>query len=146
MIQRLVETQKVISLFAGCHETILKSCMQGIMGDVYVDDREHPHSAFALIGDFCLLAGTPSKELLTFQEQCNNYWETRLLVPQNEDWEQMIRKTYGNYVQEITRYALKKDAHFDKVALSLAISSLSPTYQLREIDEILYHYLKTEIW
>ncbi|MGH0054517.1 MAG: GNAT family N-acetyltransferase, partial [Sphaerochaetaceae bacterium] len=81
-----------------------------------------------------------------FQEQCNNYWETRLLVPKNENWEQLIRETYGDRVREIIRYAMKKEPYFDTAALTLAISSLSPTYLLREIDEILYHYLKTENW
>ena len=66
-MQRLIDTKKAAPLFQGWHDTLLRSCMQGIMGEIYVDDRNEPHSAFALLGDFCLLAGEPSRELLLFQ-------------------------------------------------------------------------------
>ncbi|MBG0768087.1 MAG: GNAT family N-acetyltransferase [Spirochaetaceae bacterium] len=145
MIQRLVETKKVNSLFQGWHDTLLRSCMQGIMGEIYGDDRENPHSAFVLLGDYCLLAGEPSNELLHFQEGLGR-WETRLLVPKSQAWEQMIRATYGSKAKQFTRYALKKEASFDKAHLGRLVDSLSPMYRIVEIDEILYHYLLSESW
>ncbi len=146
MMQRLVETKKkAVPLFQGWHDTLLRSCMQGIMGEIYVDDREKPRSAFALLGDLCLLAGVPSSELLHFQNSLGN-WQTRYIVPKSMEWEQLIIEMYGNKAKQFTRYALKNEASFDTAHLSTLVKSLSPAYQIVEIDEILYHYILSEPW
>lgn len=145
MMQRLVEMKKAVPLFQGWHDTLLRSCMQGIMGEIYVDDQNEPRSAFALLGDFCLLAGEPSRELLLFQYDLGR-WQTRLLVPKGELWERAIRETFGPKAREFTRYALKKEASFDKAHLSSLVDSLPPAFRIVEIDEILYHFLLSESW
>ena len=52
MIQELKETKKAASLFEGWQETMIWSCLQGVMGKIYVDSQEEPASAAAVLGDF----------------------------------------------------------------------------------------------
>lgn len=66
MIYKLRQPDAAKPLFGDWQETILWSCLQGVMGAVYGDDSEKPRSAAALLGDFCFLAGTPNAELSGF--------------------------------------------------------------------------------
>ena len=63
MISKIEDTFKVRGLFENWQETMIWSCLQGMMGDIYTDNIEHPASAVAVLGDFCFLAGEPKKEL-----------------------------------------------------------------------------------
>ena len=42
MIQKITNIEKVKDLFAGWEETLIWSCMQGVMGEIYADDAPHP--------------------------------------------------------------------------------------------------------
>ena len=53
MVLELTETKKAAALFRGWQETIIWSCLQGVMGKIYADTPENPASAMALLGDFC---------------------------------------------------------------------------------------------
>ena len=66
MISKIEDTFKVRGLFENWQETMIWSCLQGMMGDIYTDNIEHPASAVAVLGDFCFLAGEPKKELVLF--------------------------------------------------------------------------------
>ena len=52
------------ALFGGWDETLIWSCLQGIMGSVYADDLNRPTASMAVIGDFTFFAGKPNLELL----------------------------------------------------------------------------------
>ena len=56
MIIKLDIPQKANLLFDHWNETIIWSCLQGIMGEIYADNGERPMSAMAVLGDFCFLA------------------------------------------------------------------------------------------
>ena len=66
MVYRLKQTEKAAPLFAGWQETMIWSCLQGVMGAVFVDSPNRPASAAALLGDFCFLAGEPNRELVQY--------------------------------------------------------------------------------
>ena len=57
MVFELKETKKAAPLFEGWQETMIWSCLQKVMGSIYVDSPENPASAMALLGDFCFFAG-----------------------------------------------------------------------------------------
>ena len=52
MIDLLNEPKKAAPLFDGWQETLIWSCLQGVMGSIYVDDAKEPASAMAVLGDF----------------------------------------------------------------------------------------------
>ena len=63
MLFELENTPKVKELFTGWEETMIFSCLQKIMGKIYVTDLENPKSAFAFVGCFGFYAGTPDIEI-----------------------------------------------------------------------------------
>ena len=47
MVYELKDTSKVQKIFANWKDTMIDSCMQQVMGKIYVTDTEKPASAFA---------------------------------------------------------------------------------------------------
>nr|WP_292164593.1 GNAT family N-acetyltransferase [Butyrivibrio sp.] len=64
MVIELKDTSKVKDLFAGWQETLIYSCVQKVMGKIFVTDPVGPVSAFAYVGCFGFVAGKPNRELL----------------------------------------------------------------------------------
>ena len=64
MVYELRDTAKVEKLFAGWQETLIDSCLQKVMGKIYVTDATNPVSAFAFVGCFGFFAGEPDRELV----------------------------------------------------------------------------------
>lgn len=133
-------------IFANWDETIIWSCLQGVMGHIYADDRENPSSAMAILGDFCFYAGCPSRELAAFKpEWCHQ--DFIIAVPRNQEWAEVIEKYYGDRAKKVTRYAMKKEKHiFDKDALNRVVARLSPEYTLHPVDEGIFHDCKKADW
>ena len=52
MIYVLEDTKKVEKIFEGWEETLIYSCLQKVMGKVFVTDLENPKSAMAFVGCF----------------------------------------------------------------------------------------------
>ena len=133
-------------LFSGWQETIVRSCLEGVMGHLYSTSAENPKSAAAALGDFCFLAGTPDRELLSDQpDRCAK--DTVILVPQTPEWGCLIEEHYQEKALKIQRYATKKEPQiFDPAALRRLATSLPPDYSLRRIDEPLFHYCQENDW
>lgn len=146
MVIRLDNCEAAEALFAGWEETLIWSCLQKVMGGIYADSAESPASAMALIGDFCFFAGRPSTELVAYKpETCRQ--DFIIMVPQNEQWGELIEQLYQGKAKKVTRYAIKKEQDiFDKEKLQQVIDRLSPEYELKMIDEELYHYCKEHVW
>ena len=108
MIIKLDIPQKANLLFDHCNETIIWSCLQGIMGEIYADNGERPMSAMAVLGDFCFLAGVPNRDLVLYRPDCCH--DEVIMVPQNDIWSGLIESCYGTKAEKITRHAIKKRA------------------------------------
>lgn len=132
MIYELKETSKVTSLFEGWQETLIWSCLQGVMGKVYVTDTENPRSAFAFVGCFGFFAGEPARELVAGKPE-----GFVIMVPQNEDWAALIEDCFPS-AKRVTRYAIRKDTRFDTAALRKEVDRLPDGYELKAIDADLY--------
>ena len=69
------ESDKVSKLFEGWEETLIWSCLQNVMGHIYVRDINQPVSAVAVLGEFCFLAGEPDNELIMPKPKwCKTYF------------------------------------------------------------------------
>ena len=132
MIYELTDTSKVAGLFEGWEETLIYSCLQKVMGKIYVTDLESPKSAMAFVGCFAFYAGEPNKELVS-----NKPAGFIIMTPQNKAWEACIEECYPN-AKKVTRYAIKKDTKFDKEYLKNLIKELPDGYELKEIDDKIY--------
>ncbi len=132
MVTELNDTSKVKDLFAGWQETLIYSCLQKVMGRVYVTDPDEPVSAFAYVGCFGFFAGKPDRELVESKPKGFS-----ILIPQNEEWAHCIEDVYPD-ARKVTRYAIKKDTRFDTVALQKNIDMLPAGYEIKDIDPDIY--------
>lgn len=136
------ERKRLEHLFDGWEETMIWSCLQGVMGSIYAPDTAHPESAAAQLNDFCFLAGEPIEELVKF-----DYGRDLILTPQNEKWAHLIESVYGDRAVRQTRYAIRKEPDcFDQAKLRALVHSLPKQYEVRQIDRELYEQCLAYEW
>ncbi len=83
----LMENNKVKGniqkIFRNWNETIIWSCLQGIMGEIHTNLYED--AAMAILGDFAFYAGNPSEGLVKYKpESCKQ--DFIIMAPQNANW------------------------------------------------------------
>lgn len=132
MIYELKDMSKVESLFEGWQETLIYSCLQNVMGKIYVTNLEKPRSAFAFVGCFGFYAGEPDRELIM-----NKPEGFAIMTPQNEEWAKLIEESFVS-AKRVIRYAIKKDTKFDKELLQREMKKLPAGYELVRIDSDIY--------
>ena len=132
MVYELKDTSKVQSLFEGWQETLILSCLQQVMGKIYVTDRESPRSALAFVGCFGFYAGMPDRELVK-----NKPEGFVIMVPRDEAWASLIVECFPS-ARRVTRYAIRKDTRFDPAALRKMAAAVPEGYELRAIDAEIY--------
>lgn len=146
MIVPLKDTEKAVPLFKGWQETLIWSCLQKVMGTIYADSQEAPTSAMALLGDFRFLAGAPDAELILYEPQqpSQNFG---IMVPQSEEWENLIEGCHGKRAKKVTRYAMKKERDcFDKDRLQEMVDQMPFGYALQVMDESLFWRCRDISW
>lgn len=132
MLYELTDTSKAARLFEGWKETLIYSCLQKVMGKIFVTDLDSPKSAMAFVGCFAFYAGEPDKELVL-----NKPAGFVIMTPQNKAWEACIEACFPA-AKKVTRYAIKKDTRFDQKLLKSMVAELPDGYELKEIDERIY--------
>ena len=132
MVYELEDTSKVEALFAGWEETLIYSCLQKVMGKVFVTDKDNPVSAMAFVGCFAFTAGEPDRELII-----NKPDGFVIMVPQDDRWSELIEECYHD-ARKVTRYAIRKDTVFDREQLAKMASGLPEGYELKKIDADIY--------
>lgn len=146
MIVHLKDTEKAAALFGAWPETLIWSCLQKVMGNIYANSQKAPTSAKALLGDFCFLAGEPDGELLLHKPRCHRR-DFTIMVPQNKEWEALIERCHGERAKQVSRYAMKKEPDcFHQDNLREAVRRLPHGYVLRMMDETLFWHCKDIVW
>lgn len=145
-IIQVKDTSKIKHLFEGWQETIIWSCLDGTMGAIYAEEKEHPEAAMALLGDFSFYTGRPTEELVKFKPvECEV--SILIMVPQNEEWAKLITQCYGERATKVTRYAISKEGNvFDREKLQQVVDSLSPEYTMKFLDEEAFYYSRKHDW
>lgn len=136
--------EKINKIFENWNETMIWSCLQGIMGEIYTNFAED--AAVAILGDFAFYAGNPSEELIRFKpESCKQ--DFIIMVPQNAMWADLIERRYGDKAKKVTRYASKKEPDiFDVEKLKQAVTNLIDGYKLKIIEEAEYNMCRENSW
>lgn len=146
MIAKVTDPSSVETLFGNWQESVIWSCLQQVMGDLYADSEKNPRSVMAILGDFCYLAGEPDPELAAFSPKGYKQ-DFIIMVPQNQAWGAMIEKVWKQKAQKVIRYAIKKEPGiFDKEKLQKAVDALSPEYTLKMLDAKLYEQIGNLQW
>lgn len=133
--------KQLANLFENWEETMIYSCLQGIMGEILVDNEENPRSALARLGHFGFLAGQPNQKLI---EDCKN--DCQIVVPQHEGWVELLDTHYSDVAHAFTRYATKKDTVFDTNQLKKYVLALPEDFMIKVIDETIYEQCLQEEW
>lgn len=138
------EIDKIKELFANWDETLIWSCLQSVMGEIHTNDAQD--AAMAILGDFAFFAGKPDEEFVRFKpESCEQ--DFIIMVPQSEEWAQLIEKCYGNKARKVTRYAIKKEKDiFDVSRLEQVIMNLSAEYELKMLEAEEFELCQKNAW
>ncbi len=146
MVVKIEDTRLVEPLFHNWQETLISSCLQNSMGEIYGNSIEMPLSAMAVLGDFCFFAGAPDEELVMYKPEGNTK-NFIIMVPQNDNWASTIVQCYGDKAKRVTRYAFKKEQNvFCKEKLQEVVNSLSSEYSLKIIDEEIFQLCRSSDW
>jgi len=133
MVVELKDISRAAGLFAGREDSMIRTCLQGLMDSrIYVTDPDRPRSAMAYLADFAFFAGEPDRALAAFRPSGGC-----CLVPPDEAWAKLIEETRPE-AERWTRYAIRKDAAFDRAKLQRLAAALPAGYALRRIDGELY--------
>lgn len=136
--------EKVKDIFGNWNETIIWSCLQGVMGEIHTSATED--AAMAILGDFAFYAGKPNKELVNFKPESFKQ-DFIIMVPQNNEWAELIEKCYGDKAKKVTRYAIKKEEDiFDVCKLEQVVTELPKDYELRMLEEKEFDLCKSNRW
>lgn len=73
MIYELTDTSKVKPLFEGWNETLIYSCLQKVMGKIFVTDPDSPVSAMAYVGCFAFYAGCPDEKVKAIEDAMRHF-------------------------------------------------------------------------
>lgn len=140
------EMNKIENIFEECNDTLVLSCIQGVMGRAWVDDYSNPKSVQVITADFCMFNGVANEELVRNIpiEYKKNYI---FMVPENNEWEKLIEKVYVNKYKRFMRYSIKKEGDiFDRSKLNEFIDKLPCDYKLFQIDERIYNEIINTDW
>ena len=133
MIYELKDTSKAERLFEGFEDSMIRTCLQGMMGGkIYVTDPVSPRSAMAFAAEFAFLAGEPDRELAAFKPA-----GLVGLVPADARWEALVKAARPD-VEPWPRYAIKKNTVFGREKLEGFVSALPAGYELRRFDGEIY--------
>ena len=136
--------ENINKLFENWDETMIWSCLGGIMGEIHTNLSGD--AAMAILGDFAFFAGNPSEELIRFKpESCRQ--DFIIMIPQNAMWGDLIEKCYREKAKKVIRYAIKKETDiFDVEKLKQAVVSLPVGYELKVIGDAEYHMCRENDW
>lgn len=136
---------KAEEIFGKWEETLIWSCLQGVMGAIYTNEPEN-NAAVAILGDFSFFAGKPSERFVCFKpESCKQ--DFIIMVPQNDEWAELIEKCYGNKARKVSRYAIKKEKDvFDKEKLQQMLLQLPEGYDLKLLKEAEFKQCRENRW
>lgn len=128
--------KKLFSMFETMDDTTILSCLQGHMGNAWVDDLENPTVAQIIVGDFAFYAGDPdTKEA---EELLRNLPEDILVIVDTEAWKNRIETVHKGLLEKFLRYKFRKGPEdLDHSRIRAFLTSLPDGYELKKIDESL---------
>ncbi len=146
MVFAVKGTSEVKKIFSDWQETMIWSCLQGVMGKLYADSSHKPKSAMAILGDFCFFAGVPNRELVSFYpEWCRQ--DFIIMAAYTPDWYPLMEEVYGENAKRVTRYAIKKEGDiFDRKKLELYADRIPAGFRLELIDRELFDCCLRQSW
>lgn len=128
---------QIAPLFEGMEDTMIRSCLEGRMGQAHADALP-PACARIVLGDFAFLAGdalAPGAEALI-----RSFTRRLLTIPREPTWGPLLLAVHGNRCRTITRIAFRKDPVFDRGALARMAAARPEGVRLEPIGRRWYDW------
>ena len=130
------ELPAIAPLFEGVQETMVWSCLQGLMGEAYAAEETPPACAQLLLGDFCFFGG--DARAAGAAELAGHIPRWLLAVPPDAAWEALIEQRNPGRFERVERYAFEKEpSAFDRAYLA-RLAAVPAGYQELPIGRELY--------
>lgn len=146
MIYQVSGNEKIKTLFGEWQESMIWSCLQGVMGSLYADSEDDPKSAMAIVGDFGFLAGEPNRELVAYREAWRNEGFI-IITTVSPDWFRLIEEVFPEQAKKVTRYAIKKEPEvFNRENLLRLAGTVAKEFHIQLIDQDIFERCKEQEW
>ena len=119
MIYELKDASKVEGLFGDWELPEYRDYLKPVEIKFFVTDPQAPRSAMMLVDDVTHYAGEPDRELVVAGKPKGLVFMT----PQTEGWAKLIEECFPD-AEKKTRYAIKRQKHFDRENLGAMIKAL----------------------
>ncbi len=131
------------TLFDGWDETLIWSCIQGVMGEVYgVEGENGTLLAQAVLADFVFFAGDVSlageEAAAALAKNLPVCRDAFILAPENDGWSRVIEKVHDGRCERAVRYATKKGGGFDRTRLQGFLNAVPDGFTIAPVGRELY--------
>jgi GNAT superfamily N-acetyltransferase len=146
------EMPEIAHLFSGIEDSMVTACIQGYMGNAYVDKLPNPKAGLIISGEYSFFAGDAKcKEAALLAEKLfdlNPSAETVCIFPGDEpEWETELMKVKQYSPKALFRYRIAQKNHaFDEKLLSNYAAKIPTGYTLVTFNEKLYNQAISEDW
>lgn len=147
-IRKLPDAQAIAPLFEGWGKNLVRSTLDGCMGEAYANDTLT--AAQIVNGDFAFLAGDAAcgDALLLATHMPEDFsGDTLLLSPMTGAWESVIERGFGPRAVRSERYAVRGDTRwFDRAKLLAFTQTLPENVTLCPMNGALYQKALEARW
>lgn len=141
------DRQTLAPLFQGPKNGLIRSCLQGHMGQAFGDHPKKPSLALLCLGDFASFSGDSQSPWarhlagkLTLQP--GKTW----FIAAQRGWEEPIRAWRPQSMIEGTRYSIREETHFNPEFLERLAKDVPDGISLHNMEEGLYQEAMAFPW
>lgn len=133
MIELFSDERKLLTKFSIPKEEVcIWSCIEGIMGRAWINDRNEPLYGLVVVADFLFLLGEVPNELsIELKNIIETLGKNQIIVSENPDWENVILKAFPDSVLRFKRYSFHWEPDiFDKKRLEIFAQGKDDGYEV----------------
>ncbi len=146
------DLNKIKKLFGGIEDSMVIACLQGYMGDAYVDSLDDPKAGLIVSGEYSFFAGDPKiPEAKVMAERLLDMTPgdktVAIFSGEEPGWQDFLMGIKKNYPKAVPRFGiLQKDYEFDEELLKKYMGSLPEGYEIVRFDGDLYDQAMSAEW
>ncbi len=142
----------IAALFTGIEDSMVKACLQGYMGNAYVENIDSPNAALIVSGEYSFFGGDPTtaqaEYLIKNLFQANQSESTVGIYSEDKpEWRKALLSVAQNNPVVVPRYGIaQKDYDFDHEVLDGFINAVAKEFTLTRFNEDIYQQAINEDW
>lgn len=121
-------------------DVVLRSCLEGHTGKVWVNNEDNPQIAIVVAVDFCYLLGDLNEcTAVVVNHEVLEKCKGKVIITNDDLWISHIKKYCPHEFKKFSRYKMKFEPDtIQREQLYDYIMALEPNYQIRRHDESIY--------